>query len=303
LDWTGEDDTIGQLMDPQPSNGGQLGAAVPSNSFVVDEGVGASRSFYAAKDGSLSYLRWNLPDITTAFAAFKYKNNNKWPGGSGWPNEQGEDFVVPRDSAWKMIWIGANPDDIASGANSNLCIPTHGQKQALQVGGNSHQMSAVSEDLGLFATFGDWSTVETFIRPDPAALNGPNGYGVLNLTSPNQGRKHQEFSGTVFDPNNTDTSWKRINFAGWIDVYNELQILYSELYVADIPSRVVIGDHSELSKCRYTSTCGTQSWSSTSITATLRVPHDKDTNLYLYVMDADGRALSQTGVPIMGGNI
>lgn len=301
LDFTGEGDTAGQLITPVGLNGASV-RNITAGALAVDNAPGLSKSWLNAEPGQSYQIQLLLPDVTQIFTSFKYKNNGYWPGATGWPSGSPEPGVLPDDSAWKILWIAADENDVGGTGASNLCIPTY-SSGSLSIAGNSHNMViGMIPDIERMCVFNDWSSIETFIKAG-TPLNDPSGIAVMNVTAPNYGRRHETANGAVFAPQHSDTGFRQINIQGWFDDNAFARAWLSDIYIADIPSRLLIGDHPILSKCRYTSVAAHQTWSSNQITAELRVPHDKATNLYLFYIDETGNAVSQIGIPLFGGNL
>ena len=250
--------------------------------------VSGSLAFRA--DMSLSWIQRitaNLPSNTTKYfySYWAYiPSSDNWPG-SG-------------DSAginWKLIWFVMN-QDLQGGFDHPVMLGQAGDTNFSGFNCSGNPPTAVSAWLdGFNMTKGSWKRVWGYTH---IATNGK--MQIWDLTS---NGVHTALNQDMDTSSATNVNYVKLNAYG--RTTSNCHPMFDDVYVAtgdNAMARVEIGNAATYATCTQLAICTPDSWSSTSITATVRQGGFADAaTAYLYVFDATGTA-NTTGKEITFGS-
>ena len=200
---------------------------------------------------------------------------------------------------WKIFWLYHNPypaSDFTSTFLSNT-LPTRG---AWFVGaGNDMSPARIDSGWNYDTSFikGQWSRWEVYIT-------GSTTSGILQFFETNASRTRNRLVNLSGVTMHTGETWDIVHFPGYGRGDQNSQTYYDDIYVATGPgalSRVEIGNNSAYSSCTNLAVITPTSWSSNSITATVRQgAFTAGSSAYLFVVDSTGAV--SPGYPVTIGS-
>src|SRR5690554_2763504 len=204
-------------------------------------------------------------------------------------------------SHWKMTWLMDTDSGYGHADGlADLCVPTNGQAQALQIVGNTDKIGWVASLDELFDIDG-FNRVAVWLKADPSAPQ-TEGYTWIQWLSaksaPAFTRVHDMpvFNGGATTP--TSAQWNQLNVPGWFG--NSLVNpggVYDDVYLATGPSaaaRVEVGDAPVYADCTELSIMPSISWTDSEIKVRVKTKGTQTiSQKYIFIFDAQNELIAE----------
>lgn len=208
-------------------------------------------------------------------------------------------------SHWKMSWLMDGDDGFGSGdGKADLCIPTNGQAQAMQIGGNTDNIGWVGSLDNLFDIDG-FNRVTTWLKADSANVQDAGYTWIQWLSAKTSPIFENEYEGPVFNARTTSPTsyqWNQFNVPGWYG--NNLTNpggVYDNVYLATgehSPARVEIGDSATYEDCTQLTIMPALSWTDSEIQVIVKTKGEETiSGKYLFIFSGQNQLLFE-GIPI-----
>ncbi|MCH2534146.1 MAG: hypothetical protein MK008_06880 [Bdellovibrionales bacterium] len=208
-------------------------------------------------------------------------------------------------SHWKFSWLmdGKNGFGHEDG-KADLCIPTNGQAEALQIGGNTDGIGWVGGLDELFDLNG-FNRMTAWLKADPQKPL-TDGYTWFQMTSDKIGSTfNKEYNKPVFNEessNSTSTKWNYFNLPGW---YGNNQTntggVYDDLYMAIGPnaaSRVEVGSKALYEDNVDLSILPSLTWTNNEIEVLVKFKDNMSIRgKYLFIFNAENQIIKTIKIP------
>ncbi|MBE8723244.1 hypothetical protein [Sphingobacterium pedocola] len=297
----------GNHNDPIPLNSPLIGAwTTKSTNYVAryyDYAYSGNTS-YSMQDelattgqygGKRTELKVRFDDTQEVFLSYQLTV----PPGKNFPGAPSRDQWGTA-SHWKMTWLMDTDNGFKDNdGRADLCIPTNGQAQALQVSGNTDKIGWVASLDDLFDMDG-FNRITTWLRADPAAPQ-TQGYTWIQWlsakTMPIFTREHIKpvFNGEA--SGSTSYQWNQLNVPGWFG--NSLVNpggVYDDVYLAtgpNAPARVEVGDAPVYANCTELSIMPSTSWTDSQIKVIVKTKGQGTiSQQYLFVFDGNNELIT-----------
>jgi len=245
------------------------------------------RQNWSSGSGQQEGARWSSPTSNTVFTQVYISFWTYLPTGQNVPSGG----IGPN---WKVWWLSTN-DYFQNDYASEIVTDPPSETTIAPVDGSQNR--AYYGYASFSYPKGRWVRWEGYLTASTSA-------GTVSLWHTHSGLSRRLFGGAngrTID--NGTTGWQYIHFPGFARYDANSNTYYDDIYVATghgALSRVEIGNASTHSACTNLSVCTVTSWSTTSITATVRAGSFSSGQAYLYVIDSTG-AVNSTGFPITIG--
>ncbi len=203
----------------------------------------------------------------------------------------------PDGPNWKEWWLSANDVFASDFGFQTITNSLPGEMDFGWIDGSMDRASAGYRSCPF--TKGRWARFDVYIVGSTTSSGAIKSW----FTDPSKARYlWSSANGKTLDSANA-TGWKYLHFPGYGRYDTNSNTYYDDIYVATGPgaqARVEIGNQPTYAACTNLAVATVSSWSSTSITATVRSGSFSSGSAYLYVIDSDGVA-NTNGYPITLG--
>jgi len=269
----------------------RIGSYCPTYSNLnAHSGSLAMRSDWGSGGDGQEGARWAAPTISTASNEFYFSFWVFIPSGQNVPGQ------IISSPNWKLYWLSTNDvfqNDYVAGTGSNNLPGTFYPVSWL----DGSQNRAGLNYMNVPFIKGRWARWEVYVVG--STTNG----SVAAWYTDSANKRYLMGSATGRTLDNGTTGWGYLHIPGYGRYDTNSNTYYDDIYVATGPgaqARAEIGNASTYSNCTNLAVCSVTSWSSTSITATMRTGSFSSGQAYLYVIDSSGAA-NTTGFPITLG--
>lgn len=301
-DWS--DLNVGDMLTNKASD---VGTYLPEstgigndNVRVADYGRSSDECFGlgpALNNGFYPILKRQIPSPTNEmYCSYAYKNT-VWPGATGWPNEIGEPYTYPADSAWKMTWF-TYALDVVDQFSSNICTPTYTGETKMISGGNSHNWDDNNPNEMVISnraitSWNYWNVIEWWMRDSTVNPISDQADGELTVTS-TQGRSTQRNKGKMYKD---DAPYNYFNYAGWLDNNGFEDIRVDDIYLADTCIRVLVGNKPNIDDCTKIAVQLSSNHTANGFDVSWRLGdmNPATESLYMFVMDDENQSINSVG--------
>jgi hypothetical protein len=194
----------------------------------------------------------------------------------------------------KITWIFDGPTGTDTGGAYDMCWPTR-----TSIGGTN--MSIAGNNFNQSAGFNNmWQANEWFRFSAWAKSNGssPMNFYIQNINQTTGFQKRTTPTGvTTMFGGQSSTSFDRMGIPGYFDDDDlTFEAWFDDIYYANNPARVEIGDNASYESCRELSICPITAMSSTSISARMMLGgHSTLVGKYVFVHDANNNLVTYNG--------
>lgn len=285
--WSGK----GDRFKPRFHNYGYSGTA-----FSMSDDLNPD-SIYGAKRTHLSVVFGNTQEVFMSYQVAV-------PPGK---NFSGAERVGEFGSAshWKFTWLMDGSDGFGhADGKADLCIPTNGQAEALQIVGNTDKIGWVGGLNELFDLNG-FNRMTAWLKADPERPM-TDGYTWFQMMSQKIGRtKALEYDKPVFNEgasNSTSTKWNQVNVPGW---YGNNQSntggVYDDFYLAtgdNAAARVEVGSLETYEDNTDLSILPATSWSDKKINVLVNFKGNSSIKgKYLFIFNGSNQLIKSLKIP------